>query len=310
MQSGHCKKNFWRRLKRNFLRHKGLYLLLLPIIAYFLIFKYYPMYGAQIAFRDFSPKKGIWGSNWVGIKHFKRFFDSIYFGRLVRNTLSISIKSLVIGFPLPIILALMLNEVRNVKFKRIVQTISYLPHFISTVVVAGMVLQFTASDGFVTYFLQLFGYSGGNLLYDPDMFQPIYVLSGVWQGLGWNSIIYIAAIAGINAELYEAAKIDGAGKWKQVIHITLPGIVPTTMTMFILNLGGLMGVGAEKIILLYNDAILEKADVISSYVYRMGLLERNYSFSSAVGLFNTFINLILIVSANKISKKVARIGLW
>lgn len=284
--------------------------MLLPIIAYYLIFCYYPMYGAQIAFRDFTPRKGIWGSEWVGLKHFKRFFDSVYCERLIRNTLSINVKNLIFGFPAPIILALMLNEVRNEKFKRVIQTTSYLPHFISTVVIAGMILQFTSSEGFVTQFLILLGYKGGNLLYQPNMFQPIYVLSGIWQEVGWGSIVYIAALAGIDAELYEAARIDGAGRWKQMLYITLPGIVPTMVTMFILRLGNIMSLGAEKIILLYNESIYEKADVISSYVYRIGLQQQSYSFSSAVGLFNSIINMLLVLSANKISKKVFGVGLW
>ena len=301
---------FLHRLKKDIVRHKGVYLLLVPVVLYYLLFNYYPMYGAQIAFRDFSPGKGIWGSEWVGLKHFARFFDSVFAKRLIRNTLSINIKNLLFGFPAPIILALMLNEVRSLRFKRTVQTVSYLPHFISTVVIAGMIHQFVGTDGFITQLLQSFGYDGKNLLNNPDMFQPIYVISDIWQSVGWGSIIYIAAIAGVDAELYEAARIDGAGRWRQMLHITLPGITPTVITMFILRIGSMMSLGSEKIILLYNSAIYEKADVISSYVYRIGLQEQNYSFSAAVGLFNSVINMILVLTFNKISKKIAGYGLW
>lgn len=296
----------WKDLKKN----KNLYLMLLPIVLYYIIFCYYPMYGAQIAFRDYSPKKGITGSEWVGFKHFVDFFNNIYFGRLIRNTLSINLKNLIIGFPMPIILALMLNEVRCSAFKKVVQTISYLPHFISTVVIAGMILQFTATKGFITQIMTLFGYPEQNMMLNPDFFQNIYVFSDIWQGIGWGSIIYIAAISGISADLYEAAKIDGAGRFKQIWHVTLPGILPTIITMLILRIGNMMSLGFEKIILLYNASIYETSDVISTFVYRMGLVDHDYSFSSAVGLFNSVINLLLLFLANKVSKRVTGHGLW
>lgn len=304
------KESFAVRLWQNVKKHKGLYLMILPIVIYYLVFCYYPMYGAQIAFRDYSPKKGIMGSPWVGLKHFGDFFNSVFFGRLIRNTLSINLKNLVFGFPAPIIFALLLNEVRLTKFKKTVQTVSYMPHFISTVVIAGMVLQFTATDGFITQIMTFFGYSKQNLMLNPDLFQPIYVISDIWQGLGWGSIIYIAAVAGINGELYEAARIDGAGRWKQMCHVTLPGLMPTIITMFVMRVGNMMNLGFEKIILLYNSSIYEKADVISTYVYRRGLVDQSYSFSTAVGLFNSAINLLLLFAANKLCKRLTDYSLW
>lgn len=284
--------------------------MILPIVVYYLVFCYYPMYGAQIAFRNYTPKKGITGSDWVGLKHFADFFNSVFCGRLIRNTLSINLKNLIFGFPAPIIFALLLNEVRLTKFKKTVQTVSYMPHFISTVVIAGMVLQFTATDGFITQIMTLFGYPKQNLMLNPALFQPIYVISDIWQGLGWGSIIYIAAVAGINGELYEAARIDGAGRWKQMIHVTLPGILPTIITMFVMRVGNMMNLGFEKIILLYNSSIYDKADVISTYVYRKGLVDQSYSFSTAVGLFNSAINLLLLFFANKLCKRLTDYSLW
>lgn len=268
------------------------------------------MYGAQIAFRDYTPKLGVFHSPWAGLKHFGEFFKSVYFERLIRNTFSINLKNLVFGFPAPILFALLLNEVRSQKYKKFVQTVSYMPHFISTVVVAGMVLQFTATDGFLTQIMTLFGYPKQNLMMNPSLFQPIYVISDIWQGIGWGSIIYIAAIAGINAELYEAARMDGAGRFKQMLHVTLPGILPTIITMFILRVGNMMNLGFEKIILLYNSSIYETADVISTYVYRKGLVDQSYSFSTAVGLFNSVINLTLLFCANKICKRLTEHSLW
>ncbi|SFP95304.1 ABC transporter permease [Caldicoprobacter faecalis] len=282
----------------------------LPVIAYYIIFHYMPMYGAIIAFKEFNPALGIIRSPWVGFKHFKSFFEGVYFWRLIRNTLLISIYSLVWGFPAPIILALLLNEVKNNYFKRTVQTISYLPHFISLVVVCGIIKDFTSTDGVINDIIELLGGERTNFLMKPEWFRPIYVGSGIWQEVGWGSIIYLAAITNIDPELYEAATIDGASRWKQTWHITLPGIVPTIVILLILRLGGLMSVGFEKIILLYNSATMETADVISSYVYRRGLLDFDYSFSAAVGLFNSVINLILITSANKLSRKISETSLW
>lgn len=304
------KESYAARLWQNIKKHRSLYLMIIPIVLYYLIFCYYPMYGAQIAFRDYSPKKGIVGSPWVGFKHFLDFFKSVYFERLIRNTLSINLKNLIFGFPAPIIFALLLNEVRWTKFKRTVQTVSYMPHFISTVVIAGMVLQFTATDGFITQIMMLFGYPKQNLMLNPDLFQPIYVISDIWQSVGWGSIIYISAVSGINGELYEAARMDGAGRWKQMLHVTLPGILPTIITMFVMRVGNMMNLGFEKIFLLYNSSIYETADVISTYVYRKGLVDQSYSFSTAVGLFNSAINLLLLFAANKLCKRLTDYSLW
>lgn len=298
------------RLRTDFKRNKNLYIMLLPVVLYYVIFNYLPMYGAQIAFRDYKPRNGILGSDWVGFQNFISFFRGVYFTRLIRNTLLINILNLLIGFPAPILLALLLNEVRLVRFKKVVQTISYLPHFISTVVIAGMILQFVSTEGFITKLLTAFGFGKSNMLTDPAMFRPIYIISEIWQSIGWGSIIYIAAIAGISSELYEAAKIDGAGRLKQVLHVTIPGILPTIITMLILRIGTMMSLGYEKIILIYNSSIYETADVISTYVYRKGLVDMDYSFSTAVGLFNSLINLILLFMANKVCRKLTESSLW
>ncbi|MCM8901801.1 ABC transporter permease subunit [Caldicoprobacter algeriensis] len=298
------------QIKTDIIRNKYIYIMALPVVAYYIIFHYMPMYGAIIAFKEFNPALGIIRSPWVGLKHFKDFFEGVYFWRLIRNTLLISIYSLVWGFPAPIILALLLNEVKNNYFKRTVQTISYLPHFISLVVVCGIIKDFTSTDGVINDIIEFLGGERTNFLMIPEWFRPIYVGSGIWQEVGWGSIIYLAAITNIDPQLYEAATIDGASRWKQTWHITLPGIVPTIVILLILRLGGLMSVGFEKIILLYNSATMETADVISSYVYRRGLLDFDYSFSAAVGLFNSVINLILITSANKFSRKISETSLW
>lgn len=304
------KDGFFTRLGRDIKKNRSLYMMLLPVILYYIIFCYLPIYGAQIAFRDFTPRLGITGSKWVGLENFKDFFTGVYFNRLVRNTLIINMINLILGFPAPIILALLLNEVRTLWFKKTIQTVSYLPHFISTVVVSGMIMQFVSTNGFITKIMTLFGFPQANLLIDPSMFRPIYITSDIWQGIGWGSIIYIAAISGINSELYEASRIDGAGRFKQVLNVTLPGILPTIITMFVLRIGTMMSIGYEKIILLYNASIYETADVISTYVYRKGLQDLDYSFSTAVDLFNSVINLILLVSANRICKKLTDSSLW
>lgn len=295
---------------RDFKANKAIYLMLTPVILYYLIFHYKPMYGAIIAFKDFTPSKGIMGSPWVGFKHFQEFFTDYYFMRILKNTLIISINSLIFSFPAPIILALLLNELKSKWFSRTVQTISYMPHFISMVVICGILKQFTMDDGIITYIFSLFGFEKVTMLSQPQLFVPIYVGSGIWQEIGWGAIIYLAALTGIDQEQYEAAKIDGANRWKQTLHVTLPGIAPTIIILLILRMGSILSVGFEKIILLYNPSIYETADVISTYVYRKGLLEFNWSFSSAVGLFNSVINFILIILANWMSKKVNETSLW
>ena len=268
------------------------------------------MYGIIIAFKDYNIVKGIVGSPWVGVKHFQKFLMDPYFWKLVRNTLAINIYGLVWGFPAPIILALLLNELRNQRFKRLVQSISYLPHFISTVVVCGMIVNFLSTDGIVNQVIKSMGGKTIQFLMLPEWFRTIYIASGIWEGVGWGSIIYLAALTSVDEELYEAATIDGANRWKRLLHITLPGIAPTISIMLILNLGRLMSIGFEKIILLYNGSTYETADVISTFVYRRGLLGSDFSYATAVGLFQAVIGLILLYSANKISRKVSETGLW
>ena len=268
------------------------------------------MYGAIIAFKNYSPGKGILGSPWCGFDHFISFFQSIYFGRILRNTLRISILNILFGFTAPIILALLINELKSRTYSRIVQTVTYLPHFISLVVVCGMLADFLDVDGIITQICMMFGLENQNLLRVPDYFTTIYVASDIWQGVGWGSIIYLAALAGIDPSLHEAARIDGASRWRQVWTVDIPCILPTIITLLVLRMGSVMSVGYEKIILLYNSLTMEKADVISSFVYRKGLLESNYGFSTAVGLFNSVINMLLVVAANTISRKVNETSLW
>ncbi len=304
------KMTFWQALKRDFTRNKALIVLSLPFIAWYFIFHYAPMFGVVIAFKDYSAGLGVLKSPWVGFKHFQYFFDSVFFVRVLRNTLLLSIYQLVLSFPAPLILALLLNEVKNKHFKKTVQTISYLPHFISLVVVCGMIVNFTQARGLINNIVAFFGGERVNYLLKPEWYRTVYVASTVWRGIGYGSIIYLAALAGIDTELYEATAIDGAGRWKQFLNVTLPGILPTVVIMLILNIGRLMGEGAEKTILLYNPATYETSDIIASFVYRRGLIEASYSFSSAVGLFNSAINLILVISANYISRKINETSLW
>ncbi len=302
--------SFSSRVVRDFLLNKYLYLMMVPVIVYYVIFHYTPMYGAIIAFKDYTPMKGITGSPWVGLDNFKDFFSSYYFWRILKNTLVISLYSLCFEFPAPIILAILINEVRNAAFKRVVQSITYMPYFISMIVICGMIKDFTNSGGIINSMFALFGGDGQAMLQKPEMFRGIYIVSEIWQKIGWESIIYIAALMSIDQEQYEAARMDGAGRWKQILHITLPGIMPTITILFILRMGNLLNVGFEKIILLYNPVTYDTADVINTFVYRKGLLEFGWSYSAAVGLFNSVFNLILLISANWISRKVNENSLW
>ena len=299
-----------RRLLDNIRNHPLLYLLALPVAAYYIIFCYLPMYGVVIAFQDFKPALGIAGSRWVGLKHFEKLVTSRYFGRLLGNTLSINLGMLLVGFPLPILFALLLNEIPSRGFQRVTQTITYMPHFISTVVICGLMVQFCSSNGILTNVLSHLGMQKTNLFTVPRYFQPLYIGMNIWQNLGWDSIIYFAALAGVDSELYEAAQIDGAGRWRRMLHVTLPGIMLTIITMLILRIGQMMSIGYEKTILLYNPSTYETADIISSYTYRVGLLEQSWSYSTAIGLFNSVINLILLLIANKLSRKLADTSLW
>lgn len=298
------------RLRKDWRRNKTLYILVIPVLLFYILFHYKPMYGAIIAFKDYTPTLGVADSPWVGLANFKRFFNSVYFWRLIRNTIILSLYNLIFGFPAPIILALLLNEVRNKKFKSLAQTITYLPHFISLIVVTGMLTDFSLSTGLFNDIIAFFGGERSPLLQNPDLYRGIYVASGIWQEVGWGSIIYLSALAGVDSQLYEAARIDGAGKWQQLIHVTMPCIAPTIITMLILRMGSLMKMGYEKTILLYNPATYETADIISSYIYRIGLLEQDWSYSTAVGLFNSVINFALLIIANKLSKRFSETSLW
>lgn len=305
------KKNKFSQLLRSDMRKNWLiYLMLVPVIVYLLIFCYAPMYGVIIAFKDFKPRLGIMGSEWVGLKYFKEFVGSVFFGRTLKNTLVLSGLNLAFGFCAPIVFAILLNEVRNIHFKKAVQTITYLPHFITTVIIASLILVFTDSDGFITQIVNSITGHEGSLIGDKNMFRPIYVISDIWQSFGWGSIVYLAAIMGINPELYEAARIDGANKFKQILHVTLPGMMPIIVTMFIMAVGGLMNVGWEKAFLLQSPITYDTSDIISTFVYRKGFEDMNYSYSAAVGLFNSIVNLILLTFANKLSRKVNGSGLW
>ena len=298
------------KVKKDWMRNKSLYIMVLPVLIFFILFHYKPMYGAIIAFKDYTPALGIAESPWVGLENFSRFFSSVYFGRLIRNTILLSVYSLIFGFPAPIILALLLNEVRSKKFKGLTQTVTYLPHFISMIVVTGMLVDFSMTSGLFNDIIELFGGERSPLLQNPDLYRTIYVASGIWQEAGWGSIIYLSALSGVDSQLYEAAQIDGAGKWKQLLNVTLAGIMPTIVIMFILKMGTLMNMGYEKTILLYNPATYETADIISSYIYRIGLLDQDWSYSTAIGLFNSVINFALLLITNKLARKCGETSLW
>lgn len=299
-----------RTIIHDFKLNKYKYLIILPVIIYLAVFAYKPMYGLIIAFKDYRPALGIDGSKWVGLKHFKNFFNDVYFLRLIKNTISISGLNILFGFPVPIILALLLNEIRSSWFKRTVQTITYMPYFISLVVVCSLVKTYCQSDGIFSQISVALGGEAKNFLMDSKYFYPIYVASDIWKNMGWNSIIYLAALASIDQEQYEAARIDGAGRFKQMIHVTLPGLMPTITVLFILRMGGLLNVGYEKILLLYSEAIYDVADVISTYVYRKGIINTAYSYSTAVGLFNSVVNVFFLLISNTLSKKVTQSSLF
>lgn len=301
-----------QRIKKGFGRDKYLYFLLIPFISWYVVFLYLPMYGLQIAFKDYSIFQGIAASPWVGLENFVTFFESDYFYRTLKNTVLISLYTLLFAFPAPIILALLFNEIRSLTFKKFAQTFTYLPHFISIVVVAGIVANFLSpSNGLVNIILDKLGMEKIYFLTDPDYFRSIFVGMNIWKDVGFNAIIYIAAISGINPLLYEAAKMDGASRWKQMLHITLPGLIPTILILLILNIGSFLEVGYEAIILLYQPATYETADVINTYVYRAGLQGGEYEIGAAAGLFNAVVGLILVVTANKITKKFSENGgLW
>jgi putative aldouronate transport system permease protein len=296
---------------RKILRGWQLYLLLLLPMAVIIIFSYGPMYGLQIAFKNYRPRDGFWGSPWVGLQHFRTFFSNFQIKRLILNTLGISVYSLIAGFPIPIILAILINECTHRGFKKTVQMVTFAPYFISTVVMVSMILMFlSVYGGPINTLLASMGQSRVDFMAKPELFKSIYVWTGIWQGAGYSSVIYIAALSGIDPTLYEAAIIDGASKFQRIIHIDIPGIMPTMIILFLLSCGGLMSVGFEKIYLMQNQLNMGASDVISTYVYRMGLENAQYSFSTAVGLFNSVINTALLIIANQIARKVSETSLW
>lgn len=305
------KSSFSERLKMEMKNYGALYVMALPVVLFYVLFRYIPMTGIVMAFQKFNIVKGIFGSKFIGLDNFINFFTSYYCWRLIKNTFLISTLDLLFNFPAPIIFALLLNEIRLKRFKKIVQTISYLPYFLSVVVMCGLVIDFCRSDGVVSLlYSAITGKEGINLLGYAQYFRPIYILSNIWQGLGYGSIIYIAALANVDQQLYEAAVMDGAGRWKQTLHITLPSIAPTIIVLLILRMGSILDVGYEKVMLLYNPATYQSADVISTFVYRKGFIDSDYGYSTAVGLFNSVINLVLLLITNQISRKTNETSLF
>lgn len=299
------KHTLWYGVKKEWKRDWILYVMSVPVIVYMLVNNYYPMYGITLAFKNFNAKLGIMGSPWVGFKYFKRFFSTYYFKNMLRNTLGLSLYSLVVGFTVPIIFALMLNYLRSTKLKKAVQMVSYAPHFLSTVVICSMLTLFCAKDtGLFSILGNMMGMESVNFLTVPEWFNDIYVWSGVWQETGWSAIIYISALAGVDPTLHEAAIIDGATKVQRIRYVDLPSIKPTIVMLLILRFGSIMSIGFEKVFLLQNSLNYNASVIISTYVYEVGLLDGDYSLSTAAGLFNTVINVILMVSANIFSKKV------
>ncbi|SDX35627.1 carbohydrate ABC transporter membrane protein 1, CUT1 family [Paenibacillus sp. PDC88] len=297
----------WQKIWRNW----ELYLFIAPAFLYFLIFHYGPMYGIQIAFKNYNPVRGIFGSPWIGFDHFIRFFDSYYFWDLMWNTLTISLYELAVGFPIPIILALAFNELKHKRFKKLAQTVTYAPHFISMVVMVGMIISFLSpSTGILIHFIEWLGFDAPAFLTSPAWFKTVYVLSGVWQSAGWGTIIYLAALSAADPGLHEAAIIDGANRLQRIWNINIPVLVPTMTILLILNMGSLLGVGFEKILLMQNPLNMESSDVISTFVYRSGLENAQYSFSTAVGLFNSVINAILLIVVNQIARRTSENSLW
>lgn len=291
-----------KQLLANYRQNKLLYWLILPSLIFILIFNYIPMGGLIIAFQDYSFTRGIWGSEWIGFENFTDFFSGMYFGRTLGNTLALSGLDLLFNFPAAILLALMLNEVRSTRFKRTIQTVSYMPHFISMVVAAGLIKEFCDSSGVISSLAVQLGGKPQSYISQPQYFRSIFTISEIWKSVGFNSIVYLAALSGISEELYEAARIDGAGRWRQLFHVTFPGLLPTIIIMLILRCGAIMNVTFEKVLLLYSPSTYSTADIISTYVYRMGIIKQKIGFSTAVGLFNSVISLILVLGVNKLSK--------
>jgi len=279
------KSDYYRKIAKDLKRYRFAYIAIIPVLLYYILFHYKPMYGILMAFQEYDPARGILGSKWVGFEHFITFFNSPYFFRVVRNTFLLNLYQLIFEFPTPIIFALLLNEIYNIKYKRVIQTITYFPHFISTVVMCGMIVDFCMTDGLFNDIIEFFGGNRTPLLQIPQLFPVIYVVSEIWKSFGWSSIIYLSHLSSIDPNLYEAATIDGAGRFSKIWNVTIPGILPAVVILLILRIGRMMSIGFEKIILLYNPLTYETADVISTYVYRKGLMEFSWSFSTAVGQF-------------------------
>jgi len=300
-----------RAAYRSFRRHWQLYLLVIPPVLYFIIFKYLPMANAVLAFKNYNVVKGIWGSPWVGTQYFEMFFRNPAFVTLIKNTLYISFYQLIVGFPIPILLALALNEVKSARFKKTVQMVTYAPYFISTVVMVSIIMLFLSPRlGIVNTIAGALGFEAINYLGEPGLFRTIYVLSDVWQTMGYSAVIYLAALAGVDPSLYEAAKVDGANRFQKILNVDLPGILPAAVIILILSVGNIMALGFEKMYLLQNPLNLSTSEIISTYVYKIGLLNANYSFATAVGLFNSLINLVLLLVVNAIAKRASNTSLW
>ena len=298
------------KLKKDWSKYKTLYFLFIPVLVYYIVFQYGSMFGLIIAFENYKPRLGFFKSPFVGLTHFKNFINDYYFKRTLMNTIRISVTNLIFTFPCPILLAIFISELRSKTYSKAVQTITYIPHFVSVVVVTSILMDLTGRNGAITQFLAKFGFEPVTMLNEPKFFLPLYIISNIWQNIGWNSIVYLAALLAIDAQLYEAARIDGAGKLSQLWSITLPSLLPTIIIMLILQIGKMFNVGYEKIILMYNPMTYEVADVINSYVYREGLLNLNYSYAAAVGMFNSIVSFILVWTTNKISNKLTGSGLW
>lgn len=291
--------------------HWDLYAMMLLPVAWYIIFLYMPMYGIQIAFRDYMPSQGFLNSQFVGLKHFLRFFDSYYFSRVLLNTLSINFYSLLIGFPIPVLFALLLNELRSHRYKQLVQNVTYMPHFLSAVVIVSILQMLLSPDnGVVNHMLHALGIPKQDFMIKPNYFQHIYVWSGVWENMGWDAVMYIAALAGVDPSLYEAATIDGASRIQKIRYVSIPCIMPTIITMLLLRCGSIMNIGYEKILLMQNSLNMEKSDVISTFVYRSGILGAEYSFASAVGLFNSICNFTLLLAANWMARRMSQTSLF
>lgn len=303
--------NRLRKTVRQIRRDAGLYIILAVPVAWYLIFKYVPMYGLQIAFKKFNPTLGIIGSPWAGTTYFKQFFNSYYFIDILWNTVSLSVFTMLIGFPAPILLALLINEIKNARFKKAVQNITYMPNFLSVVVIVSMLSLFSNRDyGLFNRITSVFGREAVDFMSKPGYFQPLYVFSNVWQYMGFNAIIYIAALAGVDAELYEAASIDGASRMQKILHISIPSIMDTILILFIMRIGSIMTVGFEKVYLMQNNVTISASEVISTFIYKNGIQKGQFSYSTAVGMFNSVINFVLLAGANFVSKKTAKTSLW